>query len=268
MPRFFLVCFFIAITLFLSLDAWAADPPLPVPVGRVIWIKGTFKAIMRNNEERTLQKMSVIYEHDLLETGKGSQAQIAFSDNSLMTFSENSKFSIESYINASKSKKPGVGKFVVNLITGGFRTITGLIAKQAPDNYQSKTPVATIGVRGTEYDLRVIGGKTFIKRISGKPTITSGCSKKGEPCGGMLPTKPPVVCKIKGNCKTLVLDEQHPYAMVDSADMPPRYIDQYPSDENLVIINTTIDPFPMETIEYAPGKSQGNQPITSFCISE
>ena len=69
-----------------------ADPPLPTPVGRVVWVKGNLTALMENKEKRLLQKSSVIYLHDTLMTDNASQAQIVFTDNTLLTFRESTTF--------------------------------------------------------------------------------------------------------------------------------------------------------------------------------
>ncbi|MGH8446844.1 MAG: hypothetical protein ACREVL_16350, partial [Solimonas sp.] len=39
----------------------------------------------------------------------------------------------------------------LRLLKGGFRTVSGLIGKANPDEYRVTTPVATIGIRGTDY---------------------------------------------------------------------------------------------------------------------
>jgi hypothetical protein len=128
-----------------------ADPPLPTPVGRVVWIAGTFKALMPNKEERILQKTSLIYLNDTLVTDAKSKAQIVFTDQTLMTFREGTTFYIDKYDYHKTPKNGSVGTYLMKLIEGGFRTITGLIAKSKPSDYEVNTPVATIGVRGTDY---------------------------------------------------------------------------------------------------------------------
>ena len=40
---------------------------------------------------------------------------------------------------------------------GGLRTITGLIGKVSPDKYRMRTTVATLGIRGTGYDMLCTG---------------------------------------------------------------------------------------------------------------
>ena len=41
----------------------------------------------------------------------------------------------------------------VDLTKGGLRVITGLVAKQEPEKFKLSTPVALMGVRGTEFSV-------------------------------------------------------------------------------------------------------------------
>ncbi len=160
-----------------------AEPSSATPVGRVVWVKGIFKAIGPDQKERTLKRLSLIYLHDTLITGNQSSAQIAFTDDTLMTFRPDSKFEINQYQYQPKSKKgASFGRSVMNLIEGGFRTITGLIAKNNPKNYQINTPVATIGVRGTDYTVALDKGELFISYYRGMPCVKGKESGQKEIC--------------------------------------------------------------------------------------
>jgi hypothetical protein len=223
--------------LFSVLQPSFADPPLPTPVGRVVWVKGVLTAIMVNKEKRLLQKTSVIYLHDSLVTDANSQAQIVFTDNTLMTFRAGTTFNIDQYEYHPQAKGNSVGKYVMSLIEGGFRTITGLIAKKDPSDYQVNTPVATIGVRGTDYVVYVHNGELFIGYKKGSPCVTN-----------------------KKNPQTLCLDEKTPYARVPAENMAPVPISQQPDvfKEELKIVAATLAPF--------QGLNSSSGVITSFCI--
>jgi hypothetical protein len=131
-------------------------------IGHVVWVKGTFSA-----GSRSLQRLSPIYLHDVLSTGANSMAEVAFTDNSLMTFKDNSSFSVDTY----RFSKPAESNFTGKLVKGGFRTITGLIAKSNPSNYQINTPVATLGVRGTDYQAIFSGGYLYVAVYKGTVCI-------------------------------------------------------------------------------------------------
>lgn len=158
--------------LFLILhSASFADEPLPMPVGRVIWVQGHLVATMKNNEERSLQKSSIIYLHDTLATDPKSRAQIIFSDQTLMTLRPGTTFYINQYDFHPDKDKGSVGKYVIDLLRGGFRTITGLIARYNPSDYKVNTPLASIGVRGTDYSVVYQNGRLKMANHAGTPCI-------------------------------------------------------------------------------------------------
>ena len=45
----------------------------------------------------------------------------------------------------------GASHAFFSLLKGGFRTVSGLIGKINHEDYSVATPVATIGIRGTDY---------------------------------------------------------------------------------------------------------------------
>lgn len=239
-----LILTLLLISLFVWLSISFADPPLPTPIGRVIWVKGTLKAVMSNKEVRILEKMSVVYLHDVLITEAQSEAQVTFTDNSSITFYPSTKFIVDKYSFVKKKQGGSVGRYVANLIEGGFRTITGLIAKSNPSDYQVNTPVATIGVRGTDYAAFMKGGQLYIGYYTGKPCVTSK-NKSGELC----------------------LSDALRYAYVPSANVAPVPLSEQPDvfKETLLIVPTTISPFG-PTSQNTPQQSGGV--ITSFCISQ
>lgn len=232
----------LTLSVFCMMQSTFADPPLPTPVGRVVWIKGTtLKAVMPNKEIRLLQKLSVIYLHDILITDDKTQAEIVFTDNTLMTFRPGSQFSIDQYATYKKNKSGSVGKYIMSLIEGGFRTITGLIAKSNPSDYQVNTPVATIGVRGTDYAVYVKQGQVYVGYYTGKPCVKS--KKQGA---------------------ELCLDNNTPYAYVPTAELPPQPLTQQPDvfKEKLEVTPAKISGFGT-----MPGAGKSGT-ISSFCISQ
>lgn len=120
------------------------------PAGQIVWVSGTVKATYPEQTPRILSRGAVIYEKDTIITDDKGSGQISFTDNSMLTLTPQSKLVVEQYYFNQQKPLQG-GQTVLNLLKGGFRTITGFVAKGSPSNYQVKTPVATIGVRGTDF---------------------------------------------------------------------------------------------------------------------
>lgn len=141
------------------------------PIGQMVWVKGTIKASLNKQPARILQRRSPLYVHDTITTSKNSTGEIVFSDNSLLTLNAETTLRIDQY-KFGKSVKPDATEFAASLAKGGFRTITGLIPKRNTENYQVKTPVGTIGVRGTEYAI-ALKDSLWIKHYTGQPCISN-----------------------------------------------------------------------------------------------
>ena len=138
--------------------ATQAPPPAGAPPGggqlqtaaQVVWVRGTVKATYPDQTARVLARGSAVYEKDTINTEGDGSGEISFTDNTIVTLNPSTVFKIEQYFFNQEKPSQG-GQYVMNLVKGGFRTVTGFVAKAQPANYQVKTPVATIGVRGTDY---------------------------------------------------------------------------------------------------------------------
>lgn len=83
---------------------------------------------------------------DRFVTGAGSIAELTLRDGSRITVGKDSEFRISEY--RLYKDKPNLALF--DLTRGAFRSITALITKR-PHRYEVRTPVVTIGVRGTDF---------------------------------------------------------------------------------------------------------------------
>ena len=123
----------------------------PEAVGQVIQVRGKTFAISAKKKRRDLQPGSELYVGDRLYTGVKGFMRLSMIDEAKIDMRCNSEMLIEDY----KLLRAG-NRSVIYLIKGSLRKITGTIGKMADDVYEMKTPMATVGVRGTEYALRVL----------------------------------------------------------------------------------------------------------------
>jgi hypothetical protein len=112
---------------------------------------------------------------------------------------------------------------ILNLLQGSLKKVTGQIGKMAEDVYELKTPVASVGVRGTEYALRVFQSKGcggtidaddgfYLEVIKGLVDVHNEAGSeviaKGETAYVPLPKAVPKKVKIKpGIIKPVVKPE-------------------------------------------------------------
>jgi hypothetical protein len=133
----------------MSVLCHAADNPAePQPVGSVVALRGRVSADDINGKKRILTIKSPVFSGDVISSGKRARLQIIFKDNSIISLGSNSVFKIKKY-----EWDPDKGKTEMNLEVkeGLFRVMGGLISKKAPEKLITKTPVATIGIRGSMY---------------------------------------------------------------------------------------------------------------------
>ena len=81
-------------------------------------------------------------------TGANGRAQVKFTDGGLISLQPNTEFKIANYVDKAD---PQQDRFLVDLLRGSMRAITGLIGKRNRANYKVTTTTATIGIRGSGF---------------------------------------------------------------------------------------------------------------------
>jgi len=127
-------------------------PIVPSPVvARVILQKGEITRLGADGKTQSLALGAPVYERDILETAPRATAALAFRDQSRVTLEPGTRYRIEHF--SHEAEAPEKDGAVTELVKGGLRTLTGVIAKRHPENYKVNSAVATIGIRGTGFDL-------------------------------------------------------------------------------------------------------------------
>ena len=132
----------------LSVTAKAEDSS-----GMVVASRGVVVAVATNGESREIKQGDFIYVSDEIVTSNRSFAVVQFEDGAKVTVRPNTTLIIESYL----YNGDGDDEATLNLVEGGLRVITGALAKTNPDKYKVRTPVALMGVRGTEFSVMLCG---------------------------------------------------------------------------------------------------------------
>ncbi|MEG3637804.1 FecR family protein [Magnetococcus sp. PR-3] len=120
-----------------------------VQAGRVLFMVGKATATDGQGQTRTLKRGEPLRDGDQIETGSGATVQIRFRDGATTALYSDTTFEIEAY----RYEKPGdpKRKAFFKFKKGLLRTISGHIGKIEHARYRMETPVAVIGIRGTEY---------------------------------------------------------------------------------------------------------------------
>ena len=116
------------------------------PIGQVIIAKNKVEA-QRQETQVPLKRKSPLLQHDVVTTGEDARSQFRLEDGTLFTLGEHSSLVIDSYL-YSQDGQPSAS---FELVKGVFRAITGKITQVQNPTFNVKTPLGSIGIRGTDF---------------------------------------------------------------------------------------------------------------------
>jgi len=110
----------------------------------------------------SLAKGDVVQSSDAVITGSASRAQLLMSDGARIAIRPDSRIVIDEYVYAAANSGAAAvsssdDSSVISLVKGGFRSITGAIGKENPQNYEVRTAVGVLGIRGTNFAVLLCG---------------------------------------------------------------------------------------------------------------
>ncbi|QJW85742.1 hypothetical protein HK414_05735 [Ramlibacter terrae] len=80
---------------------------------------------------------------------------MAFRDDTRITLGSQTRFRVDNFV--YDARNAGEGRFLASILRGSVRALTGLIAKANNQNVGFSTATATIGIRGTGFDVTCTG---------------------------------------------------------------------------------------------------------------
>lgn len=115
-------------------------------IGSVSRIQGEASAT-RSGVTRTLGFNAPVILNETVSTGPAARLEVIFKDNTRLTLGENARLTLNRYV-----YNPLAGRGTIRFrIAGAFRFVSGQLSKLARSDVSVRTPVATIGIRGTEF---------------------------------------------------------------------------------------------------------------------
>jgi hypothetical protein len=115
-------------------------------IGTVSRIQGEASET-RGNTTRPLGLNASLILNETVSTGAAARLEVTFKDNTRLTLGENTKLTLYRYV-----FDPAAGRRTIRFrVVGAFRIVSGQVSKLARSDIVVTTPVATIGVRGTEF---------------------------------------------------------------------------------------------------------------------
>lgn len=121
---------------------------------------------------RVLKVGDSVFQDQVVETESKSTTQLLFQDETALTVGPNSRVVLDTYVYNPATK---TGNIVMNTTKGAFRFVSGSAQKAS---YKIRTPVASIGVRGTIFSwlVTLVGDMLAICEEG----LIEGCSNSGQ----------------------------------------------------------------------------------------
>jgi hypothetical protein len=143
----------LSVTLLAFVALLAAPVSAAEHIGQIKVTSGAVH-IQRGAERLPATVGARVRESDTVITGSDGSIGITFTDNTLLSAGPDSVLVLERYTFNSTTHD---GKFDARLNRGSLAIVSGKIAKQSPDAMVIKTPSSLLGVRGTEFLVKVEG---------------------------------------------------------------------------------------------------------------
>ncbi len=166
------------LTLGLSLFSAAA---LAAQAGHVVFVVGKAEV-----GARPARLDAAVQEGDELSTGADGYIYMKTVDNGFLILRPNSKARVTTY--HVDTVNPANTRVKLELLSGVARSISGAAVKQARQNFRFNTPVAAIGVRGTDFIVYTNQQSSWVSVVSGGVVMSGfagACGPEGSgPCEG------------------------------------------------------------------------------------
>lgn len=118
-------------------------------------VQGEIYATDGAGTRRRLVDGGSVYPGDLVETARGAQGVLVFRDDTRLTLGSQTRLRLDNFV--YDERNAGEGRFLASILRGTVRALTGLIAKANNRNVGFSTATATIGIRGTGFDVTCTG---------------------------------------------------------------------------------------------------------------
>lgn len=132
--------------LMVAVQAWAAG-------GEVVFVRGEVRVVGADGSLRAVKPGDVLEPGQALRTGADGHAHLRFPDGGFVGVRPGSSFALEAY--SIDPAAPGGVKVRYRLDAGTVRSITGSAIEKDKSRFRFNTPLAAIGVRGTDYLVQV-----------------------------------------------------------------------------------------------------------------
>ena len=183
------------------------------PVGSVLLAVGDAQRVSAQGQRELLRVGSAVYPGDAIVTSEGASVQVRMVDQALVAVRPNSRLAIPVY--EFDSRNPAASRIKLELANGNSRTVSGKGGEAAKQNYRFNTPLAAIGLRGTDYTVSAAPDATRVSVARGAVVVSpigDGCTAaQFGPCQSAM-------------ARELTATQQHAYLEVSAKSRVPSIV--------------------------------------------
>ena len=145
------------ITMVLAVVA-SAGSVVNAPTASPVYFIGSVKTVsgdaylVRGKARSSAAVGDHLYQGDTLVTASSSSIGVIFRDDTILSLGPRSEVRIDEFV---FNPADGAMAFLANVGKGTAQFITGQMSKIAPERMNVETPLATIGIRGTRFLVKV-----------------------------------------------------------------------------------------------------------------
>lgn len=189
-------CYFVLVNMrpFLSLAfaalavpaaVWAQAAPSPAG-GEVMFVSGKAQRVQKDGQSNAVGKGMTLLEGDRIQTDADSHVYVRMRDGGLLVVRPASELHVDLW--RYDAARPQDSQIKYTLDNGVARHVSGQGAKAAREKFRFNTPMAAIGVRGTDFTVLADASVTRVSVQSGGVIVNgfgNGCRPEGVgPCEG------------------------------------------------------------------------------------
>ncbi len=125
------------------------------PIGSVESVSGSVIAVRADGTRVELDVGDPVFQGDILETAEDGVIGIVLADETTFSMAENGRMVLDEMVYDPGAQE---GSISFSVVQGVFTFVSGQVAKTDPDAMTLTTPVATIGIRGTQVGIAIPDG--------------------------------------------------------------------------------------------------------------
>lgn len=180
------------LTFFLSMAVVAFAHAQSAPAaGKVMFVTGGVTRLAPQTAPQPLARETEIYQGDQLVTSGDGYTYVRMADGALLVLRPGSVLHIDMW--QYNPDRPEQSRIKYTLEQGVSRYVSGKGSQAAKDNFRFNTPMAAIGVRGTDFTVLARSDLTQVSVRSGGVVVSAfegGCAREAlGPCDGRSATE-------------------------------------------------------------------------------